>query len=274
MPLYFTDKKKHWPPAKPVQYLLAGGALLLAIAILVGWLLLRFVYTDEPGTNTPNTTTTTSKPTIELPDNSYCLFIIEDTGYERFAIIELAPAENRITVDPIPSTLQLSENESLAQMYQRTKAAQVVRAVADHYQLPLEHYVSLSMAELERLVRTWGGSLRMAPPEEMMYQDEKGKDRVLYAESVAMTPQQLEAMLLNTNWKSEDSYMGLAADVATALFNQMLTPNRNLQQCFSDLSAHTSWKIHHFTNYQKALNHLANQNDGHIAEKGVVVPTK
>ena len=78
MPLYFTDKKKRWPPSKPVQYLLAGGALLLAVAILVGWLLLRFVYTDEPGANTPNATTTTSTQTIELPDNSYCLFIIED----------------------------------------------------------------------------------------------------------------------------------------------------------------------------------------------------
>lgn len=274
MPLYFTDKRKRWPPSKPMQYLLAGGALLLAIVILVGWLLLRFVYTDEPGTNTPNTTSTTSTQTIELPDNSYCLFIIEDAGYERFAIIELAPAENRITVDAIPATLQLSANESLAQMYQRTKAAQIVRAVANHYQLPLEHYVSLSIAELEGLIRTWGSSLRMAPPEEMVYQDEKGKDRVLYAESTAMTPQQIEAMLRNTEWKSEASNNGLAADIAAALFNQMLTPNRNLQQCFSDLSAHTSWKIHHFTNYQKALNHLANQNDGHIAEKGVVLPTK
>ena len=274
MPLYFTDKKKRWPPSKPVQYLLAGGALLLAIVILVGWLLLRFVYTDEPGTNPSDTTTTTSIQAVDLPDNSYCLFIIEDAGYERFAIIELAPAENRITVDPIPSTLQLSASESLAQMYQRTKAAQVVRAVANHYHLPLEHYVSLSIAELEGLIRTWGGSLRMTPPEEMAYQDEKGKDRVLYAESAAMTPQQMEAMLWNTNWKSEDSYMGLGADIAAALFNQMLTPSRNLQQCFSDLSAHTNWRIHHFTSYQKALNHLANQNDGHIAEKGAVLSTQ
>lgn len=274
MPLYFTDKKKRWPPSKPVQYLLAGGALLLAIVILVGWLLLRFVYTDEPGTNPSDTTTTTSIQAVDLPDNSYCLFIIEDAGYERFAIIELAPAENRITVDAISATLQLSESESLAQMYQRTKATQVVRAVANHYHLPLEHYVSLSIAELEGLIRTWGGSLRMTPPEEMVYQDEKGKDRILYAESTSMTPQQIEAMLCNTEWKSEASNNGLAADIAAALFNQMLTPNRNLQQCFSDLSAHTSWKIHHFTNYQKALNHLANQNDGHIAEKGVVLPTK
>ena len=274
MPLYFTDKKKRWPPSKPVQYLLAGGALLLAIAILVGWLLLRFVYTDEPGTTPSDTTTTTSTQTMELPDSSYCLFIIEDAGYERFAIIELAPAENRITVDAIPPSLQLSESESLAQMYQRAKAAQVVRAVANHYQLPMEHYVSLSIAQLEGLIRTWGGSLRMAPPEEMVYQDEKGKDRVLYAESTAMTPQQIKAMLLNSNWDHEESHIGLAADIAAALFNQMLTPNRNLQQCFSDLSSHTSWKIHHFTNYQKALNHLANQNDGHIAEKGAVLPTK
>ena len=114
----------------------------------------------------------------------------------------------------------------------------------------------------------------MTPPEEMTYQDDKGKDRLLYAESAAINPQQIEAMLRNTHWENAESGIGLAADIAAALFNQMLTPNRNLQQCFSALSAHTSWKIQHFTNYQKALNHLANQNDGHIAKRGVILPTK
>ena len=35
MPLTFVDKKKHWPPSKPVQYLLATLALLIAVAVLI-----------------------------------------------------------------------------------------------------------------------------------------------------------------------------------------------------------------------------------------------
>ncbi len=275
MPLYFTDKKRHWPPPKPVQYLLAGLALVTAIAILVGWLLLRFVYTDaEPSSTSKSTTTTATQIPVTLPDTAYCLFIIEDAGYERFALIEFAPAGNRITVDAIPASLQLNGNETLAQTYRRTKAAQVVRLIADHYQLPLEHYVSLSIAELEKLVMRWDGSLRMAPPEEMSYKDENGATVRLPAEVNAMTPKQIAAMLKNTDWKAENSGVGLAADLATALFNQILTPNRNLNQCFSDISSHTSWKIHHFTNYEKALTHFASLNNGTIAQRGAILPIK
>lgn len=274
MPLYFTDKKKRWPPSKPVQYILATIALLLAISLLVGWLLLRFVYTDEPGTKPSDTTTTTSSTQIELPDAAYCVFIIEDKGYERFALIKLDPANNRITVDAIPATLPINEQETLAKMYQRAKAAEIVRAIAKHYQLPVEHYISLSIAELEKFILRWDGSLRMAPPEDMVYQDEKGKDRPLHAEITAMTPQQIEAMLKNTRWKNEASGVGLAADLAAALFNQMLTPNRDLQKCFSSISAHSNLKIHHFTTYRKALDHLANQNSGTIAQRGTLLPTK
>lgn len=274
MPLYFTDKKKRWPPSKPVQYILATIALLLAISLLVGWLLLRFVYTNEPGTKPSDTTTTTSSTQIELPDAAYCVFIIEDKGYERFALIKLEPANNRITVDAIPATLPINEQETLAKMYQRAKAAEIVRAIAKHYQLPIEHYISLSIAELEKFILRWDGSLRMAPPEEMVYQDEKGKDRPLHAEITAMTPQQIEAMLKNTHWKNEASGVGLAADLAAALFNQMLTPNRDLQKCFSSISAHSNLKIHHFTTYRKALEHLANQNSGTIAQRGTLLPTK
>lgn len=272
MPLYFTDKKKRWPPSKPVQYILAALALLSAVTILVGWLLLRFVYTDEPGTSPSDTTTTTSSMPIELPDAAYCLFIIEDAGYERFAVIELAPAENRITVDALAPSILINGEETLAELYRRTKAANTVSAVANHYQLLLEHYISLSIDELEGLIRTWGGSLRMAAPEEMTYQDEKRKDRVLRTEVTAMTPQQVEALLLHTEWKSEASGIGLARDVAAALFNQMLTPKNDLQKCFSAISFYSNLKIHHFTNYQRALNHLAEQNDGAIAQSGTVLP--
>lgn len=268
MPLYFTDKKRHWPPPKPVQYLLAGLALALAVTILVGWLLLRFVYDN---TEQPPTTQSTTEMQTDLPDNAYCLFIIEDQGYERFALVEFAPADNRITVEAIPSTLLLTEEETVAQMYQRTKAAHITGVIAERYQLPLEHYISLSIAEMEKLILAWGGSLRMAPPETVTYQDENGATVRLPAEMNAMTPKQIAAILRNTQWKSEESSTGLAADIAAALLNQILTPSRNLSQCFSDVSAHTSLKIHHFTNYQPALTHLASLNDGVIAQRGAII---
>lgn len=270
MPLYFTDKKRRWPPPKPVQYLLAGLALAVAVTVLVGWLLLRFVYGDTEQPPKTDPTTTDSQIQTDLPDTAYCLFIIEDEGYERFALVEFAPADNRITVEAIPASLSLTEGETVAQVYQRTKAAHITRAIAEHYQLPLEHYVSLSISEMEKLIMGWGGSLRMAPPEAVTYQDENGATVRLPAEVNAMTPKQIAAMLRNTHWVNEENGLGLAADIATALLNQILTPSRDLSRCFSDISSHTSLKIHHFTNYQLALSHLASLNGGAIAQRGAV----
>lgn len=273
MPLYFTDQKRRWPPPKPIQYVLAIITLALAVAVLVGWLLLRFVYTDaeQGGGSSTTTTTGTSIAQTELPNTSYCLLIIEDAGHERFALMKIAPKENAITVDAISPSLPLNETETMAQLYRRTKASQLTQAVAAYYQLPLEHYVSLSIAELEKLIVTWGGSLRMAPAEEMSYRDENGAIVRLPAEINAMSPKQIAAMLRYNQWKDKQNHDGLAADVAVALFNQILTPNRDLNRCYSDLAANTSLRIHHFNALYEGLKHLASLNDGAIAQRGTIL---
>ena len=272
MPLYFTDKKKRWPPPKPVQYVLAALALLTAVGILLMWL--RFF---APSSSTPDSdksgTTTTSQTEQELPKDGYCLLIIEDIGYERFALMKFAPTSERITVQPISPDLSISPTETVAQMYQRTKAAQVVRALATHYQLPLEHFVPLSTAELEALISDLGGSLHMAPPEAISYRDENGITVRLPAEKNAMTPKQITAMLRYTQWKNEQSHLQLTTNLTVALLNHILTPTRDLNQLFNKLAEYTSVRVHHFNKFRDGLAHLAALNDGSLAQYGTVSAT-
>ena len=266
MPLYFTDKKKHWPPPKAVQYILAAIALVAAIGILTAWLLVRFVYSD-PDSAAPSATTgktnltTTTQSQVDLPETGFCLFIIEDNGYERFALIECAPTDGNITVRYVPATLLLSNGQTVTQTYQRTNAAQVTKDIATHYQIPLAHYISFSITEVESLVSRWGGSLPMTPPEEI-----KMGTAVLPAEQRAMTPQQISAMLRYTQWKDAQNRDRLIAEIVAAFINHTLTPNCNLNQIYSAIADHSSIRVHHFNAFYDGLAYLSSLNEGAIAQ--------
>lgn len=273
MPLYFTDKKKRWPPPKAVQYIVAIIALLAAIGVLTVWLLLRFVYAepDSDASSTPSQsttgTTTATQTQIDLPDDGYCLFIIEDTGYEGFAIIECSPTDNRILVRPVSPTLMLNESETVAQLYRRTKAAEITKALATHYQLPMDHYISLSISEVMSLITRWCGTLSMTPPEDISYRDENGATVRLPAVQNALTPKQVAEMLRYTRWNNAQSGENLAADLTTALINQILTPSQNLNKLYDDIADDSSIRIHHFNAFYKGIAHLASLNDGSIAQR-------
>ena len=271
MPLYFTDQKKRWPPSKPVQYFLAGMALVLAVGILIGWLLLRFVYTDDVQ-EPPKSTTTTSATQIEseLPDTGYCLFIVKDAGYEHFALIRFAPAQNAVTVQGIPSTLPISGTETVAQLYQRTKEANVTNAIATYYQLPLKHYISLSIQELESLVSRWTGSIQLTLAEEITYRDENGVTVRIPATASTLTPKQMAATLRYTQWKNDDSQSHLSAELTVALLRYVLNPNRDLNKCYMDIADNTSLLIQHFNAYYPGLAHLAAQDSNTIIEQGTI----
>ena len=273
MPLYFTDKKKRWPPPKPVQYIAAIIALLAAVGVLTVWLLLRFVYAD-PNSDTSSTpsktttgTTTTTQTQLDLPDNGYCLFIIEDTGYEGFAIIECAPTDNRIVIRPVSPTLLVNEHETVAQVYRRAKAAEVTKAIANHYQLPVDHYISLSISEIMSLITRWCGTLPMTPPEDITYRDENGATVRLPAVHNALTPKQVAEMLRYKQWNNAQSGENLTADLTAALINHILTPSQDLNKLYNDIADDSSIRIHHFNAFYKGLAHLASLNNGSVAQR-------
>lgn len=269
MPLYFTEKKKHWPPPKPVQYILAVVALLLAVGILMVWLRV-FKDSNVTPSSDPTTTTTSSQIKKELPDNGYFLLIIEDAEYERFALIELSPNTDSITVQPISPTMSLNNNETVVQVYRRAKAGQVTQVLASHYQLPLEHYVSLTISELEALISRWGGSLTLTPPEEITYRDENGAAVRLPAEANALTPKQIAAMLHHRQWNNAQNDLQLSADLTVAILNHLLTSSRDLNKVYNAIADHTSIRVHHFQAFYDGLIHLAACNDGLLAENGII----
>ena len=266
MPLHFTDKKTHWPPSKPVQYILAFSLLLVAILVLGGWLYFRFVYieSNEPNTN-PNSATADVQ---ELPHSSYSLVIVEDANYERFALVKASPKDDSITVTPISPMMNTNEGE-LRNLLKKHGAAHTAKIVAESLNIPEIHYVSFSITDVETFFTRLGINLTFDVPENVSYQDENGATIRLAAETHRLTPNQIVSLLRYTQWENLDNEVTLAADITAAVMNQCLLPNKSLKGYFELLSntATTDLRIDQFNAYLLGLEHLVSLNDGDLVHR-------
>lgn len=271
MPLYFTDKRPHRPPSKPLQYILAFTALLAAVAILVGWLFFRFVYTT-PTENT-DTTDKDSNTHSPLPADAYCLIIIEDAGHEQFALVQFSPQETRISVAPIPAAFSTKQG-TLTDLLQKQGSAKAAQAIANTLALPLSHYMSFSIADAENFFIKLGETVQITIPEEIHYKDENNAPVHLRAEKQSLTPKQIAALLRYSDWSNPIHGENLAADLTVALINQCLHTQRSLKGYFELLSntSATDLRIDQFNAYRIGLEHLAGANDGNIAQLTPVTP--
>lgn len=265
MSLHFRDKKKRWPPPKPVQYILACLLVVIAVAVLGGWLYIRFVYTEP----TPEDTSSDSSGSdeVELADTAYCLVIVEDVGYERFALVKTVPQDSTISVTPLSPTFETADG-ALYSLLKKYGPAQTARLVAQSLNIPGLHYTSFSITDVENFFTRLGENLRFTIPEDVSYKDENGATIRLKAEEHKLTPNQIVALLHYTQWNNTANETDLAAHIVTALVNQCLHSDKSLKGYFELLSntSVTDLRIDQFNAYRSSLEHLAANNDGSIAK--------
>ena len=265
MPLTFVDKKKRWPPPKSVQYLLALVALLAALSLLIGWLYVRFIYTEPTPPDTSNTDQTVG---TELPDVSYTLIIIEDVGYERFALVKADPCHDSVSVMALSPTME-TDTGTLATLSQKYGATKTTQAVAATLNVPVTNFLFFSIADVQNLLTKLGENLQFSLSEEVAYRDENGATVRLTTDKRALTPKQITAILRHTEWSVSDNGVNVAADITAALINQCLHPKRSLKGYFELLAntAYTNLRIDHYNAYLTGLEHLASVNNGELAKR-------
>ena len=266
MTLYFTDKKRRWPPSKPAQYIAACALLLIGLIVLGAWLFIRFIYTEPtPADTTPN-------PSIidinELPDPSYCLIVVEDHQHERFALVKSAPKDGVISVTALSPMMETNDGY-LYSLLQKHGPARTAQTVAKQLDLPALHYMAFSIEDVEILFTRLGESLQFTVPEEVTYTDENGATIRLNAESHKLTPTQIASLLRYTKWENNDHEYGLAADITAAVMNQCLRPNKSLKGYFELLSntSATDLRIDQFNAYRNGIEYLATINAGAVAKR-------
>lgn len=267
MPLYFTEKKKHWPPPKAVQYILAIALLLIAIFALGAWLFIYFGNTTPQPEETPQDGTVISPE--DLPNAGYCLVIVEDAGLERFALVKTAPKSQQILVTALSADTATNEG-TLSDVLKKHGPSRAAQSIADTLNLPMVHYMSFSINDLETLFTRWGNSLPLSIPEEVSYKDENGATIFLKAEHRKLTPSQIASLFRYDQWENSENHDGLAADVITAALNECLLPGKSLKGYFELLSntAVTDLRIDQFNAYVIGWEYLVAANQGNVAQRG------
>lgn len=268
MTLNFTEKKRRWPPPKPVQYILAVTLLVIAVAILLGWLFIRFVYTAPQVEEPPQEQDTSAISPDDLPEAGHCLIIVEDVGYERFALVTTAPKDRQVTVTALsPDTP--TDDGTLRDVLQKHGPSRATQAIADTMTLPVMHYMSFSINDIETLFTRLGENLLLTIPEEVTYKDENGATIHLKAEARKLTPSQVASVFRYDQWKEPNNGDALAADVTVAVLNASLRPGKSLKGYFELLSntAATDLRIDQFNAYAIGWEYLASVNQGAVAQR-------
>lgn len=269
MALYFT-KKKRWPPSKPVQYILACFFLILAIAILSAWLIIRYHNSAAPTTPTDESQSTTSGVVLDpITEKAHCLLIFDFEEAERFVLVQTDPGSNRINVVPLPDGLTDGDGCSLSEALHRHGAAKVTNIVTDALELPVDHHLTFSPKGVEQCLSQLDNGVLFAIPESVTYTDENGATIRLSAGEHLLSSGQVRSLLTYTNWKKSKTKTNLAADLTVAVINQYLVEGRSLSGYFGSISnaASTDLRIDNFNAYQDALTQLAQNNTGNLCRR-------
>lgn len=261
MPPIFT-KKRRWPPSKPVQYVLSGIAAATAVALLIVWLTIGF----GEGQRSTNASDNTDDSSVSLPGTSYCLIILKDAGYERFALVETIPEREAITAVGISPSIKV-DGHTLATILQKQGPAGAIKAVAKLTQLPVQHYISFTIAAAEEFFTKLGENLDFTLGEKVSYTDNNGAKVHLEAGQLRLTPKHITALLQHQDWLNPARYDTIVAALTVATINQHLTEGHSLKGYFELITntAATDLRIDHFNVYLTGLEHLAAANDGNLA---------
>ena len=232
MALYF-NKRRRWPPSRPVQFILAFLALLLAIAVLVAWLIIGYhqnapTPTEEPETMTPSQTEI-------VTDIGRCLIILDMDTTQHFLLVQTDPATPRVSVMRIPGNLKADE-ATLKSVFKKNGSPRAMQVVSETLNLPISHYLTLNAKGVENFVNQFENGVVYTLPEEISYTDENDIRIQLTAKEHTLTGGQVKEILRFTDWDKSSNQNKVVTDLVCALFNQYLSSDFPLKSYFGLLS--------------------------------------
>ena len=264
MALYFKDRRR-WPPSRPVQFVLAFLALILAVAVLVAWLIVGYHQSVPTPTEEPDSTST-SEPEI-ITDVGRCLVILDMDTTQHFVLIQTNPATPQISVMHIPGNLK-AEDATLKEVFKKNGSPRAMQTVSEALDIPLSHYLTLNGKGLENFINQFENGIVYTLPEKIGYTDENDIHIQLAAKEHTLTGGQVKEVLRYNQWDKSSNQNKVTTDLICALFNQYLNSDFPLKAYFGLLSndAVTDLRIDNFNSYHGALTQIAQGNTGKICQ--------
>ncbi len=251
-------KRRFRMPSKRMQYVLAFTALLLALALVFCWMMIRHKMDEMQGdASSDDASSNVSTITYTAEDEAHLLLIVEEENNARFILVHADPANRAIRVAGVPENALTVDGLSLTPLYQKHGAAYVVNQLATLTDRPLRHYAAVTRANTEKWFVRLGNDLMLTLEADVALADENGAQTTLTAGEHTLSAPQTTALLCHPTAAEE-----LRAEVIAAMLRQYLQSGRNLSADFSYLAnmAQTDLRIGDFTGYRERLVYLAEQN--------------
>ena len=261
MPLNYGQAKKV-SGRRVVSFVLASLLLLLAIAAMVAWIVIRF-HQSEPTTPTESTDDTSQyEDPLTAVDSSLIIFDMENGP--RFVLVQTDPAGLSVNIASIPANITDEKGNTLSTILTKHGSLKVTQTLSAVLELPIAHYITWSADGAQNFLNELDGGILFNLPEPISYADENGMTVRLSAGEQKLTGIQAAAVLRFTAWKDASLTQAVSAQMVAAVLNQYLVPEQRLDGYFAALAdtAQTDLRIDNYNSFRRVLSHLSEHNIG------------
>ena len=261
MPLRYMQSNRH-SKKRIATWIGAVLALLLALAILGGWML--WFYLQSAPTASDDDADSPPQYEDPLTETNCSLVIFDFDDTKQFILIQSAPADNAIRIMDVPGNLTDNSGNTLVALLSKHGSMSVVQAVSSALDLSIAHHITWSTDGVRSFLENLDRGITYTLPESMQYTDKNGATIRLSEGEQQLTGTQIAAVLQNNAWTSADVRKTTASNVIAAILNQYILPQRNLDGYFSALAdtAQTDLRIDNYNAFRRTLTHLGDHNTG------------
>lgn len=270
MPTYQHKKKKKDRASSVMVFLLV---FVLFLAIFGGVCLWAVIQNRRPASAASSGSSEDAGPQFTEADVRWLFVAAQDGDEPRgFVAVRADPGAGRIHAVAVPRETEVADGTALTRLdalFQKGGVTAAQDAVEDLLGVTFSHYVSMTYANVEKLLQYFDSSLQFTLTEDLDYRE--GNYFIKMSSGrYTLTPKQAVDILRYPNWqhKGLQQQADIHAEILAALVNQYMTTARadKLEADFSKIAdlAKTDIRISHFTGYQESLRALAAANNGDV----------
>lgn len=270
MPNVRPKKKKSGRASGVVVFLLVFVLFLAVFGVVCLW---AIVNNRAPGRDTSSAVSGEEQPSFTSADVRWLFVATQDgTDPKGFVAVRADPAREAIHAVAVPRETEVADGTTLIrldELCRKNGVAAAQNAVGQLLGVSFSHYISMTYANVEKLLQYFDSSLQFTLEEDL---DCREGDYFIKMSSgrYTLTPKQTVDILRYPKWQHGglQQQADIQAQVLAALVNQYMTAARDakLEADFSKIAelAKTDIRISHYTGYQEALRSLAAVNSGAV----------
>ncbi len=256
-------KRRFRKPGKKLQYFLAFTALLLVLASVLCWGIIRYQFEkmQEPESSNPDNSVALPETTFTAADKGNLLFVVNGDADTHFYWLQSDPARRAAYLTTLPQNLIIDGEATLIDVYRKSGAPRAASALRSTLEIGDIHYMTVTAANAEKWYQNHKDALLFTTTQNISL-----RDTVIKAGAHPLTATQATE-LLQTN--------DHGGTVLATTINQYMRADCSVVAEFAALAnlVHTDLRIGDLNGYREALTMLTKNNTGSLCTQ-LSLPTQ